>query len=75
MLCTLNRILEARANTQRAMGCLQQAFMHGARRDVSTGHVLRGGTCFLEELTRDCLPRVVSDLSELTSQKADPRKP
>jgi len=35
--------------------------MHGARKDVSTGYVLRGWTCFLEELTQDCLPRAVSN--------------
>ena len=35
--------------------------MHGARRDVSTGYVLRGWTCFLEELTRNCLTRAVTN--------------
>ena len=33
--------------------------MHGARKDVSTGYVLRGWTCFLEELARDRVPRTV----------------
>jgi len=75
MLCTLNRILEVQVNTRHATGCLENAFMHGVRRDVSTRYVLHGGTSFLEELTRDCLPHVVSELSELTLQKGDTRKP
>ena len=49
----------ARLDARRSTQCWRHNWMLRTRRDVSSGYVLCGWTCFLEEMTRDRLPCVV----------------